>query len=58
MDYSGRPDYAVPLAVVGVLAAIGIPSLERGNLLVGCACISAAAAALTWAAVRLWRARR
>jgi hypothetical protein len=30
-----RPEYAITVAIFGVLLAIGIPALKRGSLVVG-----------------------
>ena len=55
---SGRPEYAIVLAVLGVLVAIGVPALRRGESIVGWACIGLATAVAIWAAINIWRARR
>ncbi len=46
------------LAAIGVLLAIGIPSVRRGELLVGWSCIGGAAAVAAWLIIAWWRARR
>lgn len=38
-----RPDFTIVLALIGVLLAIGIPSVRRGQLAIGWACIVLAA---------------
>jgi hypothetical protein len=58
MGQSGRPELAIALAGAGVLVAIGVPALGRGNALVGWACVGGAGLALGWLAVTIWRARR
>ncbi len=55
---SARPEYAIVVAVVGVFLAIGVPALDRGQTLIGWACIAVAAAVASVAAISAWRARR
>jgi hypothetical protein len=44
-----RPEYAITLAILGVLLAIGIPSLRRGQVAIGWVCIILAALVAAWA---------
>ena len=53
-----KPDYMIILALIGVLLAIGIPSLRRGQLIVGALCTGLAAVAAGWFVVGLIRERR
>ena len=53
-----RPEYAIRLSVIGVLLAIGIPSLRRGQFFVGALCTGLAVAAAGWFVLVLIRARR
>ncbi|MCK6682229.1 MAG: hypothetical protein L6R30_07390 [Thermoanaerobaculia bacterium] len=43
-----RPDYTIVLSLIGVLLAIGIPSISRGQLWVGWVCIGLALAITAW----------
>jgi len=52
-----RPEYAIVLALLGILLAIGIPSLQRGQLVVGVLCLLAAALVAGWAIVAIVRSR-
>ena len=45
---SGRRDYAIALSLVGVLFAIGVPSLARGRVLVGFLCVALGVAVAIW----------
>ena len=53
-----HPEFALHLAAIGVLLAIGVPSLHRGQALVGWACVVAAGAVAAWLAIGFIRARR
>lgn len=53
-----HPEIAMHLAAIGVLVAIGVPSLRRGQLIVGWSCIGGAAAVAAWLIVVWLRARR
>ena len=53
-----RPEYAIVVAVIGVLLAIGIPALRRGQVTVGGVCIGLAVAIVGWSVLALVRARR
>lgn len=52
-----RPEYAIVLAIIGILLAIGIPSLRRGQFIVGGACVALAAAVAGWALLAIKRER-
>lgn len=52
-----RPEFVMPLAALGVLLAIGIPALRRGEGGVGWTCVGAAAAVVVWLVVVLLRSR-
>lgn len=47
----------MPLAAIGVLLAIGISSLRRGEALIGWGCIAGAIATGVWVVVALLRSR-
>jgi hypothetical protein len=53
-----RPEFAIALAAVGVLLAIGVPAWQRGDAVRGGACIGLAIAVAAWFAFGPWRARR
>ena len=53
-----RPEYAIVFALIAILVAIGIPAMQRGNLLLGCLTLSAAAAVAGRTALFIWRQRR
>jgi hypothetical protein len=48
-----RPEYAITVAVIGVLVAIGAPALREGRLVVGGLCLAVALAVAGWA-LRNW----
>jgi hypothetical protein len=50
-----KPEYQISLAVVGVLLAIGVPALKRGDTLLGGALCAAGALLLGWFAYVLLR---
>ena len=52
-----RPEYAIVIAILGVLLAIGIPSLRRGQFIIGSLCIGLAAALAGWSVVAILRSR-
>jgi hypothetical protein len=52
---SGRRDHAIVIAVIGVLLAIGIPALDRGQWVVGGLCLVCAAAVAAWALLSIRR---
>lgn len=35
-----HPEYAITLAILGILVAIGIPAIRRGQVIVGAICIA------------------
>lgn len=53
-----RPEYAIVIAVIGVLLAIGVPSLRREPSVVGWVCIGLAALVAAWSILAIWRERR
>ena len=53
-----RPEYAIVLALIGVLLAVGIPSLQRGRFLIGGACVAMAVVVAGWSLFTVWRERR
>lgn len=58
MRKGARPELAIFFAVLGLLVAVGVPALQRGQLIVGWACFAVAAAVAAWGAIVLWRARK
>jgi ribosomal protein S18 acetylase RimI-like enzyme len=52
-----RPELAISLAILGVLLAIGIPALQRGQMLLGSLLVLAAVAYAGWCVVAVIRAR-
>ena len=58
MRDSARPELAIFLALLGVLIAVGVPALRRGQLLVGWACLTVAAAVAVWGVIEIRRTRR
>ena len=54
---AARPELAIFLALLGVLIAVGVPALQRGQLFVGWACMALAAAVAAWGAIVIGRAR-
>ena len=53
-----RPEYAIVLALIGVLLAVGIPSLQRVRFLIGGACVAMAVVVAGWSLFTIWRERR
>jgi hypothetical protein len=53
-----RPEYAITLAILGVLLSIGIPALRRGQLVSGTAFTVLAAVVAGWALLAIVRQRR
>jgi len=51
------PDYAIFFATLGVLTAIGVPAIRRGQVVLGWLCIALAGAVLLWGGWSIWRAR-
>jgi len=51
------PEYAIFFAALGVLTAIGVPAIQRGEVVLGWFCIVLAGAVLIWGALSIWRAR-
>jgi hypothetical protein len=54
---SGKPEYGIVLAIVGILLAIGASSIARGEGVRGWTLLGAAAAVLAWVAITAWRHR-
>lgn len=52
-----RPEYAIFFATLGVLIAIGVPAIQRGQIVLGGLCIVVAGAVLLWGGFSIWRAR-
>jgi ABC-type uncharacterized transport system permease subunit len=52
-----RPEYAVTVAVIGVLLAIGIPCLKRGQIVTGVIFVAMALGVTVWAIVAIIRSR-
>lgn len=52
-----RPEYAIILAVLAILTAIGVPALKRGQFVVGGLCAVLIVAVLAWVIVALRRQR-
>jgi hypothetical protein len=48
----------MPLAAIGVLLAIGVPALQRGESLIGWGCIGGAFAVVLWLAISILRSHR
>ena len=53
-----RPEFAIIAAVIGILLAIGVPALKRGELVEGWLFIGLAAAVAGWVVTVLVRQRR
>ncbi len=58
MARSGRPEFAIALAVIGILVALGVPSIVRGERLFGWLCLALAAGVLARVVIVVARARR
>lgn len=52
-----RPEYSIVLAGLGILLAIGIPSLQRHQYLIGALCLLLAAVVFGWIVIVIWRDR-
>lgn len=52
-----RPEYSIVLAGLGILLAIGIPSLQRHQYLIGALCLLLAAVVCGWIVIVIWRYR-
>lgn len=52
-----RPEYAIVLAVIGVLLAIGIPALQHDQLWIGGICIALAVLVVGWVLLAVKRSR-
>jgi hypothetical protein len=53
-----RPEYLITVAIVGVLAAIGVPRLASGRIVSGSLFVGLAAAVAIWAILAFIRERR
>jgi hypothetical protein len=53
-----RPEYGIVIALFGVLLAIGIPSIGRGQWVLGGLCLGLAVAVAAWVLVVFLRSRR
>lgn len=53
-----RTEWVMPLAAIGVLLAIGVPALQRGESLIGWGCIGGAFAVVLWLAISILRSHR
>lgn len=52
-----RPEYTITVAIIGVLLAIGIPSLQRGQIVIGGVCVALALGVAVWAIIAIIRSR-
>lgn len=52
-----RPEYAIVVALIGVLLAIGIPAFKRGQPITAGICMVLAVAVAGWAVLAIWRSR-
>jgi hypothetical protein len=57
MTKGARPELAIFFAVLGVLIAVGVPALQREQLVLGWTCLALAAAVAAWGGIVLWRSR-
>jgi hypothetical protein len=53
-----RPEFAIVAAVIGILLAIGVPALQRGERVEGWICIGLAALVAGWVLATLIRLRK
>lgn len=54
---SASREYAIRLALVGILLAIGVPALQRGETTLGVAFVTAGVVVAAWTAWQRWHAR-
>jgi hypothetical protein len=52
-----RPEYAIKIALFGLLVAIGVPALRRGEWMIGGPCLVLAMAVAIWTLVGFFRSR-
>lgn len=52
-----RPEYLITVAIIGVLLAIGIPCLKRGQIVIGGIFVAMALGVTIWAIVAIIRSR-
>ena len=59
MSFGGhaRPEYAISLAILGILLAIGIPALKGGRLVLGGVMIALAVLFAGWVVRAIWNER-
>ena len=43
-----RPEFAITLAIIGILVAIGVPALRSGSVVAGWLCIGLAIIVAAW----------
>lgn len=53
-----RPEYGIVIALFGVLLALGIPAVRRGQWIIGGLCLGLAVAVGVWILVVFLRSRR
>jgi len=53
-----RPEFAIVAAAIGVPLAIGIAAWQRGERVLGGACLAVAVGIAAWKAWEWWRATR
>jgi hypothetical protein len=53
-----RTEYAITLALAGVLLSIGVPAWQRGQVRTGIACIGLGIVVLAWTIIVALRSRR
>ena len=52
-----RPEFAVFIAILGILLSIGIPAIYNDRLILGGLCVGLAIALLVWVLVAIRRTR-
>ena len=52
-----RPEYAITVAIIGILLAIGIPSLQQGQIVIGVTFVALALGVAVWAIIAIIRSR-
>jgi hypothetical protein len=55
---SGKPEYAIILAAIGVLVAVGMPAIARGEPVLGWGCLALAVGLVGAGIVSASRSRR
>ena len=56
MDHA-RPEYAIIVAILGILLAIGVPALKRGQFIIAGLCLGLAVVVFGWTIVAIRRSR-